>query len=101
MNNNSISGVSRMMQSQSLRVSGRYPMVVSMMNRNGRPETSVGVSVDNVVKEVNGPILVEVVDCKLKQQSSVVVEGSSDDVYIEDTSTKDEYVTPLSVSVAR
>ncbi|KAL9999958.1 putative malate dehydrogenase (oxaloacetate-decarboxylating) (NADP(+)) [Helianthus debilis subsp. tardiflorus] len=100
MNNNSVSGVSRMMQSQSLRVSGRYPMVVSMMNRNGRPETSVGVSVDNVVKEVNGPIVVEVVDRKLKQQSSVVVEGSSDDMYIEDMSTKDEYVTPLSISVA-
>ncbi|KAK9066222.1 hypothetical protein SSX86_013543 [Deinandra increscens subsp. villosa] len=97
MQNNSLSGVSRMTQSQSsFRVSVHPPTVVAVMNRNGRPETSVGVSVDNVVKELSVPMVVEFVDPKLKQPSTVVV----DDVSGDDAPTEDEFVTPLSVSVA-
>lgn len=77
-----------MTQSQSLKVS-IHP--VAMMNRNGRPEISVGVSVDNA------PMVVEVVDPKLKEHCTLI-----DQVYGEDAATTmEEVVTPFSLSVAR
>ncbi|XP_024971287.1 NADP-dependent malic enzyme, chloroplastic-like isoform X1 [Cynara cardunculus var. scolymus] len=90
--NNSLSGVSRMTKSQSLRVSIHPPMVVAMMNPNTRPDRNVAVSVESAVKEVNAPMAVEIVECKSKQNATVV-----DDVYSEDTATED---TPWAVSVA-
>ncbi|KAK1434151.1 hypothetical protein QVD17_11069 [Tagetes erecta] len=85
--NKSLMGVSTMTQSQSLKVSIHPHTVVAMMHR---PETSVGVSVDN------GPMVVEVVDPKLKEHCTVVDSGF-DDVYAEDA---EEIVTPFSVSIA-
>ncbi|KVI05930.1 hypothetical protein Ccrd_015718, partial [Cynara cardunculus var. scolymus] len=70
--NNSLSGVSRMTKSQSLRVSIHPPMVVAMMNPNTRPDRNVAVSVESAVKEVNAPMAVEIVECKSKQNATVV-----------------------------
>nr|BAZ95857.1 NADP-dependent malic enzyme gene [Flaveria floridana] len=97
--NNSLLGVSRTTQSQSFGVSVHPRTVVAMVNRNGRPESSVGVSVDNVVKELHAPTVVGVVDPKLKEHSAAV-DGGFDDVYGGDIATNDDFITPLSVSVA-
>ncbi|KAL8250131.1 hypothetical protein R6Q59_033824 [Mikania micrantha] len=78
-----------MTQSQSLRLPIHRPMAVAVINRNGRPERSAGVSVDNA------PMVVEVVDPNLKEHCTVV-DGAFDD----DIATDDDFVTPLSVSVA-
>ncbi|KAI3521516.1 hypothetical protein L1887_10986 [Cichorium endivia] len=97
--NNPLSGISRMTQSQSLRVSVQPPMVVAMMNPSTRLERNVSVSVDSAVKEVNAPMAVEIVDPKLKQHSTAVG-GGVEDVYGEDTATEEQFDTPWSVTVA-
>ncbi|KAI7738750.1 hypothetical protein M8C21_032317, partial [Ambrosia artemisiifolia] len=94
----SVSGVSRT-QSQLLRLSVRRPMVVAMVNSNGRPERNVGVSVDSAIKDVNAPVAVEVADSDGKKPTTVVG-GGVEDVYGEDTATEDHFITPWSVSVA-
>ncbi|KAL8232412.1 hypothetical protein R6Q57_002190 [Mikania cordata] len=95
---NSISGVSRT-QSQSLRLPVRRPMVVAMVNSNGRPERNVGVSVDSAIKDVIAPVAVEVTDSDTKKPTAVVG-GGVEDVYGEDSATEDHSITPWSVSVA-
>ncbi|KAL4560007.1 hypothetical protein LXL04_032155 [Taraxacum kok-saghyz] len=95
---NSISGVSRT-QSQSLKLPVRRPVVVSVVNANGRPERNVGVSLDNADKEVNAPVAVEVAESDSKQQTAIVG-GGVEDVYGEDSATEDHFITPWSVSVA-
>ncbi|KAI7754459.1 hypothetical protein M8C21_022271, partial [Ambrosia artemisiifolia] len=94
----SVSGVSRT-QSQLLRLSVRRPMVVAMVNSNGRPERNAGVSVDSAIKDVNAPVAVEVADSDGKKPTTVVG-GGVEDVYGEDTATEDHFITPWSVSVA-
>ncbi|KVH97995.1 Malic enzyme, NAD-binding [Cynara cardunculus var. scolymus] len=99
---NSFSGASRT-QSQSLSLPAschRRVMVVAMVNSNGRPERNVSVSVDSVVKEVNGPVAVEVVESDSKKPTAVGVGGGVEDVYGEDSATEDHFITPWSVSVA-
>ncbi|KAL7603858.1 NADP-dependent malic enzyme, chloroplastic isoform X1 [Lactuca sativa] len=97
--NNSLSGISRMTQSQSLRVSIHLPKVVAMMNSNTRLERNVSVSVESVVNELNAPTAVEVVDPTSKQHPTAVG-GGVEDAYGEDTATDEQFDTPWSVSVA-